>query len=146
MDSWRLTYWIGLGLSGLCFLACFFGAPETNMKIVIARRAKKLRDDKGEEIYAADEKQPFDLHQLFTKILLRPTSMLFTEPIVSFTCLYIGFLYAIFFIFLQSFPIIFTGTYSTPLRVSILLRAMPVKQLHHADTRNHHRHLRLQYR
>ncbi|EDP89843.1 hypothetical protein SNOG_20018 [Parastagonospora nodorum SN15] len=38
--------------------------------------------------------------------------MICFEPLVLFTCLYLSYAYAIFYIYLQSYPIIFTGIYS----------------------------------
>jgi len=37
--------------------------------------------------------------------------MMLFEPLVLFTCLYIAYVYAIFYIFLQSYPIVFRGIY-----------------------------------
>lgn len=43
------------------------------------------------------------------KQLFRPYQMLFHESIVSCTCLYISFVYANFYLYLQAYPVIFEG-------------------------------------
>ena len=43
--------------------------------------------------------------------LLRPLKLLFLQPICAFTCLFLSYASAIFFLFFESYPIIFQGTY-----------------------------------
>lgn len=47
LDTWRLSSWIGLGYSGACFLAVWFGMPESNANIILDKRAKHIRNTTG---------------------------------------------------------------------------------------------------
>jgi hypothetical protein len=44
-------------------------------------------------------------------ILARPFKMMFTEMMATFTCVYLALVYAIFYMFLQAYPIVFKGIY-----------------------------------
>jgi hypothetical protein len=49
-------------------------------------------------------------HQYSTaQIITRPITMLFFEPIISFTALYISLAYSLVFFYFQAYPIIFEG-------------------------------------
>lgn len=70
------------------------GIKETYMKIILQKRSKALNvappPKTGPSGLAA-------LKFLFTVTLVRPVYMLFTEPIVGFISLYIGFNFAVLF-------------------------------------------------
>lgn len=110
MDTWRLSFWIGLAYSGACFLGVLFGMPETNAGIILDKRAKMIRKTKNSSIpHGPHDGDAFIWQDLVTKVLVRPVTMLHREPLVFFTCIYLAFQYAILYIFLQSYPIIFEG-------------------------------------
>ena len=44
-------------------------------------------------------------------MLTRPLRMFFFEPIVLLSCLYLSFVYAIFYLFFEAYPLIFQGVY-----------------------------------
>lgn len=109
-DNWRLSYWIGLGYGGICFLGVLFLIPETNSRTILDKRAKKIR--KTEEIdlpRGPHEDDTFIWQNLLTKVLIRPVRMLCREPLVLGSCLYLAFQYSILYIYLQSYSIIFQG-------------------------------------
>ena len=80
---------------------------ETYVKIILARR-------KQEQAVAEQKPKPpastLLLGVLFIT-LLRPTKMLFTEPIVAFLSIYIAFNFAVIFTFFASVPYIFSVVY-----------------------------------
>ncbi|CAO2652589.1 Nn.00g008720.m01.CDS01 [Neocucurbitaria sp. VM-36] len=109
--SWSWAFWIGAIFAGASWpLFLFF--PETYGPTILKRRAKRLRKETGDEsIVAPLELEKTDLNHIVTVILTRPLRMICFEPLVLFTCLYLSYAYAIFYIYLQSYPIIFTGIY-----------------------------------
>lgn len=110
MDNWRLSFWIGLAYGGLCFLAVLVATPETNHKTLQDKRAKKLRAANGTPVpHGPYEHENIKWHEIMTKVIVRPLVMLYSEPLVLFTCTYIAFQYAVFYMFLQSYPLIFGG-------------------------------------
>lgn len=73
-----------------------FLLPETYAPVLLTRRAQKLRKaDPTVQVYAAFELEEKDIKQVVTKVLTRPIRMLFTELIVTATCLYLALVYAV---------------------------------------------------
>ncbi|KAK8920455.1 Polyamine transporter 3 [Metarhizium anisopliae] len=109
--GWRWTFWIALLYAGLTFIMLIF-LPETHHQILLARRAKKLRQQsQSATIVAPRDLETTDLPQLVSRVLTRPLRMLFFEPIVAATCSYLALAYAIFYMSFQAFPIIFLRRY-----------------------------------
>lgn len=57
------------------------------------------------------ELEKHDFKHIATVVLTRPIRMFFFEAIVLFSCLYLSFAYGIFYMFFQSYPIIYIDTY-----------------------------------
>ncbi|KAI9054621.1 hypothetical protein LZ554_001774 [Drepanopeziza brunnea f. sp. 'monogermtubi'] len=110
--NWRLSFWIGLAYGGVFFLAALWLIPETNHLVILDWRAKEIRKENCTSIpRGPSEDKEIALGEMVTKVLIRPLVMLCREPLVFFSCLYIAFQYGVFYIFLQSYPLIFTGVY-----------------------------------
>ncbi|THY88853.1 MFS general substrate transporter [Aureobasidium pullulans] len=111
-DNWRLSYWIGLGYGGICFLGVLFLIPETNSRTILDKRAKRIRKTEGTDLpRGPHEDDTFIWQDLLTKVLIRPVRMLCREPLVLGSCLYLAFQYSILYIYLQSYSIIFQDIY-----------------------------------
>jgi multidrug resistance protein len=109
--SWRWVFWAGLIIAGASWIPLLF-MPETYGPILLKWRAQKLRKETGDQsIVAPIELEKTDIRQIMTVVLTRPFRMILFEPIVSLTCLYLSLIYGLFYMWLQSFPIIFRGTY-----------------------------------
>ncbi|EUC45515.1 hypothetical protein COCMIDRAFT_36794 [Bipolaris oryzae ATCC 44560] len=108
---WSWAFWVGVIFAGATW-PIFYFFDETYGPTILKRRAQRLRKETGDEsIVAPLELEKTDLNHLVTVILTRPIRMVIFEPLVLFTCLYLSYAYSIFYIFMQSYPIIFTGTY-----------------------------------
>lgn len=89
-----------------------FFLPETYGPILLARRAKRMRQqDPDSRAVAPRDLEETDMAQLLTVVLTRPLRMIFSEPIVSATCSYLALVYTIFYMSFQAFPIIFSELY-----------------------------------
>ncbi|KMU82395.1 membrane transport protein [Coccidioides immitis H538.4] len=109
--SWRWAFWVGLIFAGITLPFVVF-MPETYAPILLQRRAKKLRQETGNNnIVAPIDLEKRDLKATLTVTLTRPIRMLVYESIVLFSCLYLAMVYAIFFLFFQAYPVIFQGIY-----------------------------------
>ncbi|KHN99181.1 Major facilitator superfamily domain, general substrate transporter [Metarhizium album ARSEF 1941] len=112
--GWRWAFWIALLYAALTFIMLLF-LPETHHQVLLARRAKRLRQQsQSVTIVAPRDLETIDLPQLVSKVLTRPLRMLFFEPIVATTCSYLALAYAIFYMSFQAFPIIFSYHYALP--------------------------------
>ncbi|KAF3766489.1 MFS general substrate transporter [Cryphonectria parasitica EP155] len=110
--GWRWTFWIGLIYAGATLIPLLLLLPETSGPIILVQRARKLRrQDPDSTVVAPHELEQLDLRQLAARVLTRPVRMLFTELIVSATCVYLALCYAIFYMTFQAFPIIYEDLY-----------------------------------
>ncbi|KAI5246831.1 MFS general substrate transporter [Aureobasidium subglaciale] len=109
--SWRWIFWLSLIIAGITWPILIL-SPETYAPVILATRARRLRkENKNPNIFAPLELEHRDMKQLITVVLTRPVRMFFTEAIVLCSCLYLSFVYAIFYMYFQAYPLIFEGTY-----------------------------------
>ncbi|KAE8353033.1 major facilitator superfamily domain-containing protein [Aspergillus coremiiformis] len=84
--GWRWIFWISFILAGLTLIPVLF-LPETRQSV---RESTKSID---------------------ARALTRPLYMISHEPIIAFTCLYLSYVSAIFFMYFEAYPLIFQGIY-----------------------------------
>ncbi|KAF2103842.1 MFS general substrate transporter [Rhizodiscina lignyota] len=109
--SWRWSFWAGLILTAPGWIMLSL-AKETYGPVLLKKRAEKMRKETGNmNIVAPVELEPRDLRHIIMVVLTRPLRMILFEALVGFTCVYVSLVYAIFYIYLQVFPIIFGGVY-----------------------------------
>ncbi|KAK2827825.1 hypothetical protein FQN49_007306 [Arthroderma sp. PD_2] len=109
--SWRWSFWVGLIFAGLTSPLVIL-TPETYAPILLQRRARKLRKETGDDkIVAALDLEKKGIKETLTVTLTRPIRMILFESIVLFTCLYLSLVYAIFFMYFQTYPLIFQRMY-----------------------------------
>ncbi|KAI1214617.1 MFS general substrate transporter [Annulohypoxylon truncatum] len=133
--GWRWLYWIHLILAFVVWVLITFTVPETYAPTILARRAKKLREETGEKDYVTEEdidKRPFA--ERLGIFLVRPFQLLFGELIVFLISLYMSVLYGLLYMFFVAFPIIFqegksysagiTGLMFIPLAVGVIASAI----------------------
>ncbi|KAI2464874.1 MFS general substrate transporter [Annulohypoxylon bovei var. microspora] len=133
--GWRWLYWIHLILAFIVWVLITFTVPETYAPTILARRAKKMREETGEQDYVTEEdidKRPFA--ERLGIFLVRPFQLLFGELIVFLISLYMSVLYGLLYMFFVAFPIIFqegkgysagiTGLMFIPLAVGVIASAI----------------------
>ncbi|KAL5446869.1 hypothetical protein PMIN05_002332 [Paraphaeosphaeria minitans] len=130
--SWSWAFWIGAIFAGASW-PLFFFLPETYGPVILKYRAQRIRKETGDNsVIAPIELEKTDLRHIVTTVLTRPLRMICFEPLVLFTCLYLSFACrspscplprlslkihmltlpdAIFYIYFQSFPLIFVDIY-----------------------------------
>lgn len=132
--GWRWLYWIQLIVSAVAWALITFTVPETYTPTLLAKRAKKLRKETGDDKYVTEEdidKRP--MAQRLRVFLLRPFQLLFRELIVFFISLYMSVLYGLLYMFFVAYPIVYqkgkgwsassTGLMFIPLMIGVLLSA-----------------------
>jgi MFS family permease len=104
--------WSQYTLSIFCLASWLpvFLLEETYLKVIVARRRRTQVTADSEAQVAKAPTSTLLLGVLFIT-LLRPTKMLFTEPIVSFLSLYVAFNFAVIFTFFASVPYVFGRVY-----------------------------------
>ncbi|KAK0754875.1 major facilitator superfamily domain-containing protein [Schizothecium vesticola] len=109
--GWRWTFWIALMVAALSFSSVVL-LPETLATKILSVRAAKMNREAGSFKYATRGDLNRGSTWQFLKLTLsRPVRLLCTEMLLGLTCVYIGFIYAIFYMLVKIFPDIFQGIY-----------------------------------
>ncbi|KAI0270545.1 MFS transporter [Gloeopeniophorella convolvens] len=112
--GWRWTIWELMWLSGVALVLLFFFYPETSAANILYRRAYRIRKaTQNPSIQSASEIAAAAItpRDMAIDVLVRPFALNFQEPIVLVLNMYIGLIYALLYIWFESFPIVFIGIY-----------------------------------
>lgn len=111
LKGWRWCFWVGLMLAGST-LGPLLLVPETYGPVLLKKRAKKMRKESGNQnIRAPIELEKEDLRHILTMVLTRPIRMFVFEPLVLFSSLYLSFVYGVFYMLFQAYPVVYVETY-----------------------------------
>ncbi|KAK4496830.1 hypothetical protein PRZ48_012814 [Zasmidium cellare] len=118
--GWRWIFWVQMIIFGGSWLLTVTYMPEIRHTIVLEKKVKRVRKQliKEDPTYAecAALKNLTDahnhgwtrsLHRLFARNLTRPFRFLFTKPIAMGAAAYLGFIFAIQYMFNESFSLVF---------------------------------------
>ncbi|OAP58819.1 hypothetical protein AYL99_06116 [Fonsecaea erecta] len=106
--GWRWTEYTTAMLNFAIVALTYFCMPEMYPPVLLEWKAQRLRRQPGNKAYYhPHERIEVDVKSIVTKQLSRPLMMLFTEPMVTCIAFYASFVYAILYMTLQVFPIIF---------------------------------------
>lgn len=109
--SWRWIFWLSLIIAGVTWPILLLSS-ETYAPVILVTRAQRLRkENNNPNIFAPLELGHRDMRQLITVVLTRPVRMFLSEALVLCSCLYLSFVYAIFYMYFQAYPTIFEGIY-----------------------------------
>lgn len=106
--SWRWTEYIEaiFTFAVVGFALVFF--PEVYGPVLLKRKAQRMRKESGNQAYYHPQEDiKLDFKSIVTKQLSRPLIMLTTEPMVTCIAFYASFVYAVLYMTLEVFPIVF---------------------------------------
>jgi MFS transporter, DHA1 family, multidrug resistance protein len=109
-ETWRWTIWELMWLGSFTTILLFFFFPETSSSNILYRRAKRLREATGDKRLKSQseiEAENLTGRDIAIDVLVRPFTLNFQEPIVLLLNLYIALIYALFYLWFESFPIVF---------------------------------------
>jgi MFS family permease len=105
--GWRWTQWTIIFFIVAAYVPVIF-TRETYKKTILQRRARKWNVE-GPPV---PQRTRIESIKYFTTILLvRPVHMLLTEPVVTFVCLYCGFLFGLMYVFIVASPWVYSEYY-----------------------------------
>ncbi|KAI5798448.1 major facilitator superfamily domain-containing protein, partial [Pyronema domesticum] len=108
--GWRWTEYITAIMGFLALFLCLIFLEETYPPVILVQKAAHLRRiTKNWGIHAKQEEISIDFMALVKKNFSRPIKLLFTEPIILLISIYTAFVYAILYLFLVSYPIVFAS-------------------------------------
>lgn len=106
--GWRWIQWVQLIVNGAVVILEFLLLRETRGSVILARRAKKLRKETGDQRYRApSELEAPSLKALLNASTTRAALLLVSEPVVFCFSLYIAYAWALIFAFFSAIPIVF---------------------------------------
>ncbi|CEP20543.1 YHK8 [Cyberlindnera jadinii] len=110
---WRWTFHILTIFSGVMLMFVIFCLPETYVPILLVRKAKRIREQTGDDKYYAPLEK-FRKHSLIVTCLQapkRPLLLLLRDPMMAVLCSYTGLALGIVYLFFVAFPYIFRTVY-----------------------------------
>ncbi|KAK1149708.1 spermine transporter [Aspergillus melleus] len=106
-----LFYYVNIAFSGLILILVGL-IPETYAPVILKRRAASLRKSTGNEnIITEQEQHKPSLADIARTNLIRPISMIMTEPVLDLMCMYIVLIYSMLYAFFFAYPVIFGKLY-----------------------------------
>ncbi|KAH8832878.1 MFS polyamine transporter [Flagelloscypha sp. PMI_526] len=107
--GWKWIQWVQMMIAAVQLVIIPVVMTETRVGVLLTRKAKKLRKETGDIRYRARiEDERTSLKTLIFISCTRPIYLLFREPVVASFSLWIGFLWGIFFVFIESVTTTFT--------------------------------------
>jgi len=113
-EDWRWAFWILLWLDGFCLIVLIFFFPETSSANILLRRARRLRKVTGNENLRSQSEimaSQMTGKQIVNQTLVMPIWLSISEPICLALNLYIGLVYAILYVWIESFQLVFVEIY-----------------------------------
>jgi len=106
--GWRWTEYIEAIWVFVVMTISLFFMPELYEPVLLKQKAQRLRKETGDERYwHPHESAKISPGNILTKHVSRPLKMFITEPMVTCIAVYASFVYALLYITLEVFPIVF---------------------------------------
>ena len=107
-----LFHWTNMAFAGVILIVVGL-IPETYAPVILKRRAARLRKETGNtNIITEQEQKKPSLHEIARTSLIRPITMIFTEPVLDLMCMYIVLIYSMLYAFFFAYPVIFGRLYN----------------------------------
>lgn len=107
-----LFFWVNMAFAGAMTILMGL-VPETYAPMILKKRAAKLRKETGDpNIVTEQEKYKLTFREIARTSLIRPITMIMTEPVLDLMCMYIVLIYAMLYAFFFAYPVIFGDLYS----------------------------------
>jgi hypothetical protein len=94
--------------------------PETHTQTILSRKAAALRKSTGLKYYTKDDQEGLPLTQRLKVSLLRPTTLLLTEPVIQIIAFIQAYQFGVLYIVLSSYSSLWTDRYAQSPSVSSL--------------------------
>ncbi|EPQ30350.1 uncharacterized protein PFL1_01876 [Pseudozyma flocculosa PF-1] len=108
--QWRWSFWVINIWSACTLVAIYFFAPETYAPIILAKRARRLRKQTGDDkLYAQHERnigQKSVVRTIATSCT-RPFELLINEYMLALLCIWSALLLGLLYLLFIAFPIVF---------------------------------------
>ncbi|EAU34772.1 predicted protein [Aspergillus terreus NIH2624] len=109
--GWRWMFWFLSILSGSIGVFSVFVLRETYAPVILARKAKRLRESTGNADLRVRGQTTKSLGVLLSRACLRPLRILIFSPIILALSLYMSLVYGIIYILFTTISVVFQGVY-----------------------------------
>lgn len=107
-----LFFWVNMAFAGVILILVGL-IPETYSPVILKRRASQLRKETGDHnIITEQERHKLTIRDIIRTSLVRPITMIMTEPVLDLMCMYIVLIYAMLYAFFFAYPVIFGKLYN----------------------------------
>lgn len=113
-DDYKWPFIVLLISSGVCLILIMFTVPESYKPVLLIRKAKRLREETGDERYYAPLEYTRDQSNMLTLVFLsmkRPFGLLLGDKMMGILCFYTGLVLAIIYLYFVAFPYVFPKLY-----------------------------------
>jgi hypothetical protein len=107
-----LAILVGSHLQRLCVFGSSIVMRESNLSVLLKRKAKRLQKETGNPNFRSKLDQGLTTKQMLARAIVRPSKLLFTSPVCGLFCLYNAFVYSIIYLFFTTFPFLFARVYN----------------------------------
>ncbi|RAQ55328.1 polyamine transporter 3 [Aspergillus flavus] len=106
-----LFFWTNMAFAGAMTIIVGL-IPETYTPVILKRRAKNLRQETGNLNIITEQEQAKPSFRDIVRIsLIRPITMILTEPVLDLMCMYIVLIYAYLYAYFFAYPVVFGKLY-----------------------------------
>lgn len=116
--GWRWTFWVLAAVAGGTAITALVVLRETHPRILLERKAARLRVSTGNPDLRSKLTLPFTPRQMLTRALVRPAVLLVRSPILLVLSLYVGLVFGILYLLFTTFTTVFEGQYGFSTAVS----------------------------
>lgn len=112
--NWRWIFWLLTWMSAFTLILLAFFFKETSAASILSRRARRIRRETGDDrYYTLQEKKDAESNfwALIGSTLYSSIKIILLEPIVLAFDVCCALAYGSFYLFFESFPIVFSGIY-----------------------------------
>ncbi|KAK0608987.1 Efflux pump vrtL, partial [Lasiodiplodia hormozganensis] len=119
--TWRWVFWSVSIADVVVQILATIWLPETYAPAILAKKAKKLRNETGNQNLRTKWQNPdHSFGKILRKNLVRPFIMLGTQPAIQVMALYRAYLYGVMYLVLSTFALVFEDEYEMSLTISSL--------------------------
>lgn len=109
--GWRWTFWVLAAIGGGVQAISFVTMRETHPKVILDRKAARLRASTGNPNMRSKFARTTTPRQVLLQALVRPTMLLIRSPVLLVMSLYVAFIFGVMYLLLSTFDGVFRGQY-----------------------------------
>lgn len=109
--GWRWIFWVTSIFCSCLMVFGFFVLPETSTAKILGDKARKLSKETGQHYHTEFEGPNQGVTQKLRLSINRPARLLFTQPILIVTSIFLAYNFGILYFFLSTFSSLYTTVY-----------------------------------